>query len=158
MKLRELCNSKHFHVIQLDITNIEMIKAAREFVEKLLKTNANLSFTALVNNAGVMTFGEFEWQTLDLIRQQLSVNLLGTMFLTKAFLPIIRLYKGRIINVTSHCSLQSLPSLSVYAASKVGLKFWADSLRMEMKKYGVHIIDFIPGLYIMIGLIYNKHN
>lgn len=158
MKLKELCNSKHFHVIQLDITKIETIKAAREFVAKLLRANANLSFTALVNNAGVMTFGEFEWQTLDLIRQQLNVNLLGTMFLTKEILPIIRLYKGRIINVTSHCSLQALPSLSVYAASKVGLKFWSDALRMEMNKYGVHVIDFIPGMYMMMRLVIITHN
>lgn len=53
-----------------------------------------------------MTFGEFEWQTDSLIENQIQVNLLGTMKFTKTFLPLIRKYKTRIINVTSHCALQ----------------------------------------------------
>lgn len=40
---------------------------------------------------------------------------------------------------------QSLPGLSTYAATKVGLRFWNDALRVEMKKYGVDVVNFIPG-------------
>lgn len=41
-----------------------------------------------------MVFGEFEWLTEKLIRQQLNVNLYGTMNFTKAFCPLLRRFKG----------------------------------------------------------------
>lgn len=46
-------------------------------------------------------------------------------------------------------SLQALPGLSTYAATKAGLKFWNDALRVEMKQYGVQVVNFIPGSYVM---------
>lgn len=62
--------------------------------------------TAVVNNAGVMCFGEFEWQTDSQIDYQIEVNLLGTMKFTKRLAPLVRKHKARIINVTSHCALE----------------------------------------------------
>lgn len=53
-----------------------------------------------------MAFGEFEWQTLNMIETQIQVNLLGTMKLTKYFLPLCRKYNSRVIIVTSHCSIE----------------------------------------------------
>lgn len=94
-----------------------------------------------------MVFGEFEWQTESLIKNQIEINLLGTMRFTHEFLPMTRKFKSRIISVTSHCGLQSLSGLAPYAASKAGLKFWNDSLRIELKKYEVSVINFIPGSF-----------
>lgn len=103
-----------------------------------------------------MAFGEFEWQTVDMIESQIQVNLLGTMKLTKYFLPMCRKYNARVIVVTSHCSLQSLPGLASYAASKGGLKFFIDALRVEMKKYQVDVVNFIPGSFIMQSNIFAR--
>lgn len=44
-----------------------------------------------------MVFGEFEWQTERLIHQQIHVNLMGTMNLSRAFIPLLRKYKGKYI-------------------------------------------------------------
>lgn len=96
-----------------------------------------------------MCFGEFEWQTTSIADNQININLVGTLQLTKMFLPLIRKYRTRIINVTSHCALEALPGLSVYGATKAGLRFWNDALRVEMKKYGVHVVNFIPGSLVM---------
>lgn len=60
-----------------------------EFREEMV-----LVLWAVVNNAGVMVFGEFEWLTDRLIKQQLEVNFYGTMSFTKAFCPLLRKYKG----------------------------------------------------------------
>lgn len=103
-----------------------------------------------------MTFGEFEWQTDDMIDNQIRVNLLGTMKLTKHFLPMCRKHNARVIIVTSHCSLQALPSLAPYAASKGGLRFFIDALRVEMKKYHVDVVNFIPGSFIMQSNIFAR--
>jgi len=51
---------------------------------------------AVINNAGVCIYGEFDWMTQDQIEKQVNVNLLGTISLTRAVLPLIKLAKGKI--------------------------------------------------------------
>lgn len=96
-----------------------------------------------------MTFGETEWQTPEQIETQVNVNLLGTMQMTKSFLPMIRQHKSRIINVTSHCGLRTLPTLPIYCATKAGLNAFTEGLRLDMNKYGVEVVSFIPGSFVM---------
>ncbi|CAG9762118.1 unnamed protein product [Ceutorhynchus assimilis] len=133
--------------IQLDITDSNSIQNAVQTLEHYFSKNPDYSFHALVNNAGVMVFGEFEWQTERLIKQQIEVNLLGTFKLTNAFCHLLRKHKGRLITVSSHCALANLPGLTVYGATKAALSSWNDGLRIEMAKYGVRIITFIPGSF-----------
>jgi short-subunit dehydrogenase len=49
---------------------------------------------ALINNAGVLIFGEFEWQTEQHILKQIDVNLVGAMRITKSLCSLLRKYKG----------------------------------------------------------------
>jgi 3-hydroxybutyrate dehydrogenase len=107
----------------------------------------------LINNCGVMCFGETEWQTNEIIEQQINVNLIGAINLTKEFLPLVRQHKSRIINTTSHCGLRTLPGLPVYSASKAGLIAFNDGLRIDMKKYGVEVVNFIPGSFVLASNI-----
>lgn len=99
--------------IQLDITDSLSIKNAVQTMEHYFSKNPDYSkflvslltnkwvgfvgFHALINNAGVMVFGEFEWQTEKLMRQQIEVNLLGTFKLTNAFCHLLRQHKGRTV-------------------------------------------------------------
>ncbi|XP_055380953.1 D-beta-hydroxybutyrate dehydrogenase, mitochondrial isoform X2 [Condylostylus longicornis] len=149
-----LKREKNIIPIELDLLNPETVQNAFHTINGLVLNGYQLS--AIVNNAGIMCFGEFEWQTPDIFESQINVNLLGTMKLTHKFLPLIRTQKGRIINITSHCGFHSLPSLSAYSASKSGLKSWNDALRMEMSKYGVKVINFVPGSFIMLSNITAK--
>lgn len=41
-----------------------------------------------------------------------------------------------------------MPGLSPYTASKAGLKFWTEALRIELKKYGIQVVNFIPGSFV----------
>lgn len=95
-----------------------------------------------------MIFGEAEWQTNEQIEQQINVNLIGTIKLTRTMLPIARKYKSRIINVSSHCALRALPALSIYGATKAGVNLFTDALRIEMNEYGVDVVNFIPGSFV----------
>ena len=45
---------------------------------------------ALINNAGVCVCGEFDWQTWKHIQAQVNVNILGTLRVIKAFLPLLK--------------------------------------------------------------------
>ncbi|XP_013119309.1 D-beta-hydroxybutyrate dehydrogenase, mitochondrial [Stomoxys calcitrans] len=147
--LQHLNDPKRMITIELDLLQPESIERIQTYLEEMLSGERNdYQFTALVNNAGAMCFGEYEWQTWQQIEMQINVNLLGTMRLTKVLMPLVRQHQARIINVTSHCGLQALPALSPYAASKAGLRCWTDSLRMEMSQYGVEVINFIPGSFV----------
>lgn len=105
-----------------------------------------------------MCFGETEWQTDAIIDAQISVNLAGNIKLTKTFLPLVRQHKSRIINVTSHCGLQALPGLPIYCATKAGLASFTDALRLDMKKYGVDVINFVPGSFVQSSNIAAKQS
>ncbi|XP_046401754.1 D-beta-hydroxybutyrate dehydrogenase, mitochondrial [Ischnura elegans] len=143
-RLREM--SPRMQVLQMDVTDGQSVFAARDSVVRQLKRN-NLELGALVNNAAVMVFGEFEWQTERLIKFQTDVNLLGTFRVTKAFCPELRKSKGRIITVSSHCAQATLPGLAVYGATKAGIEAWSDGLRMELQKYGINVITVLPGSF-----------
>ncbi|KAK9874844.1 hypothetical protein WA026_005660 [Henosepilachna vigintioctopunctata] len=146
-KIKEKYAENQVMPVNVDLTDPNNIMQAVNYVEMVLLAN-DLELYAVVNNAGVMIFGEFEWFTQGLIAQQLNVNLLGTLLLSKQFCPLMRKYKGRFITVTSHCALASLPGLSVYGATKYALTGWNDALRIEMSKYGVKVVNFIPGSFI----------
>lgn len=135
-----------FHVVEMDLKDDKSIKSVFDYVSSMQE---NLTLHAVVNNAGVMCFGEFEWLSHDIIEEQMRVNVLGPMTLVKYFLPMIRQQKSRIIVVTSHCTLKALPGISVYSASKASLRFWSEALEQEMHKFGVSVINFIPGSFVM---------
>jgi len=92
-----------------------------------------------------MVFGEFEWQTQALMEHQINVNLLGTMRITRELMPILRENRSRIIVISSHCADEPLPGISIYGATKAALHAWTTSLRVEVGKYGVEVVSFIPG-------------
>lgn len=50
----------------------------------------------LVNNAGISTFGEVEFTSMETYKEVAEVNLWGTVRMTKSFLPLIRRAKGEL--------------------------------------------------------------
>ncbi|XP_030371125.1 D-beta-hydroxybutyrate dehydrogenase, mitochondrial [Scaptodrosophila lebanonensis] len=144
---------QRMHIYELDLLQPASMERVEKELVSLLDSDEDYVFTALVNNAGVMCFGEFEWQTPGQVEHCIGVNVLGTMRLTKQLLPLVRQKRARIINVTSHCGLQALPALGPYAASKAALRFWNDALRMELQQYGVEVINFVPGSFVMASNI-----
>ena len=154
-------------VKELDLTSPESISNMKHQVSQVLQESSDSEFFALVNNAGFMCFGDFEWLTPELLQRHVDVNLLGTMKLTHALLPLLRQSStkkeanqgSRIINVTSHCSLAALPGLSVYAGSKAGLSMYTRGLQMELSPFNIRVINFIPGSFVFqSGIIKQQTN
>lgn len=84
---------------------------------------------AVVNNAGVAgSVAPIEWQTEDDFRKTLDVNLFGVIFVTKAFLPMVRRERGRVVNMASIMGRFSM-STGPYGASKYGVEGFSDQLR-----------------------------
>ena len=102
---------------------------------------------AVVNNAGIIVPGFVEWITMDDMKKVVDVNLWGTISVTRAFLPLLKQTKGRIVNVASAFGIVSVPAAVSYCISKYGVQAFCDGLRREIMHLGVtvHIIE--PGLF-----------
>lgn len=117
--------------LELDVTNPEQIAAAVETVGDDLD--------ALVDNAGIAIAAPLELVPIDELRHQLEVNVVGQVAVAQAFLPAIRRARGRIVLMGSIGGRSALPFLGPYAASKHALEAIADSLRVELRPWGIAV-------------------
>jgi NAD(P)-dependent dehydrogenase (short-subunit alcohol dehydrogenase family) len=102
----------------------------------------------LVNNAGYAGAGFVEEISMDEYRKQFETNVFGVFAVTKAFLPSMRKRgQGCIINISSISGKTAFPGLSPYSASKHAIEGWSESLRLEMKPFGVKVVLVEPGSY-----------
>jgi NAD(P)-dependent dehydrogenase (short-subunit alcohol dehydrogenase family) len=99
----------------------------------------------VVNNAGTALALPLEFVPLDELRRQLEVNLVGQVAVTQAFLPNLRAAAGRVVFVGSIAGRSALPFLGAYAASKHALEAVTDSLRVELRPFGIAVAIVEPG-------------
>ena len=126
----------------LDVTDETSVRAARDRVLELL---AGAPLSALVNNAGIANPGPVELLDLDAFRQVYEVNVIGVVAVTKAFLPLLKESRGRIVNISSVSGRVATPFTAPYAASKFALEAISDCLRLELHPFGVLVIVIQPG-------------
>ena len=128
--------------IRLDITDAATISAAVNTVARAVGARG---VAGLVNNAGIVKPAPLEFQPLDDFREQLELNLVAHVAVTQAFLPLIRVGGGRIVNVGSIGGRLVLPIHGAYSASKFGMEALSDALRLELRQWGIHVSLVDPG-------------
>ncbi|XP_054893356.1 D-beta-hydroxybutyrate dehydrogenase, mitochondrial isoform X1 [Poeciliopsis prolifica] len=141
-------HSDRMKVVQLDVCSDDQVKKAVEYIKGNLD-DSQRGLWAVVNNAGVSTFGEVEFTPMDTYRQVSEVNLWGTIRVTKAVLPLIRRAKGRVVNIASMYGRMGNRLRSPYCVSKYAVEAFSDCLRYEMKNWGVKVSVIEPGNYIV---------
>jgi len=110
-----------------------------------IKTETEGYTFSLVNNAGLSLNGPLELTPFSDIKMLLDVNICGLILVTKTFMSLIRETRGRIVNISSGHGLLAIPDKSVYAASKFAVQAISDSLRVELKPFGVKVSVVVPG-------------
>jgi len=131
-----------------DVTDEPAVQAAARQVREQL--NGDTLF-GLVNNAGIAVPAPLIHQSTDDFRNQLEVNLVSVLIVTKAFVPLLgsdrslRGKPGRIVNISSAGGRNGGPFLGAYSASKHGLEGFSESLRRELMLYGIDVIIVGPG-------------
>lgn len=133
---------RHVTPCLLDVTDTSAIEQA---VATLAPRLAEASAVHLVNNAGIAVAGPVEAVPLAQWRAQFEVNVFGLVAVTQAFLPEIRRSGGRIVQVSSVSGLAAAPYLGPYASSKFAVEALSDSLRRELRQFGVKVILIEPG-------------
>lgn len=99
----------------------------------------------LINNAGANHFALLEDQTDAMLQNQVNLNLLVPMLLTRSLLPILQKEKGaRILNIGSTFGSIGYPGYSAYCASKFGLRGFTEALRRELADTDIRVLYFAP--------------
>ena len=128
--------------VKLDVAKAADIEAAEKKVRRAVGKEG---LYGLVNNAGIGDGGPVEFVPIEDFKRVIDVNLTGQVAMTQAFLPLIRRATGRIVFITSIGGKIATPFMSPYHASKFGLEAVADSLRREVKPWGIEVIVIEPG-------------
>lgn len=100
----------------------------------------------LINNAGIGIFRRVDEFTLDEFEKTFRVNIFGPFLYTKLVVPqMIERCGGQIINVASVAGLNGFQSGSAYAASKFALVGFTESIREDLKRFGIAVTAVCPG-------------
>ncbi|MDX1995395.1 MAG: SDR family NAD(P)-dependent oxidoreductase [bacterium] len=131
-------------IVFIDLTRPEMIASAKDRIMRLVGAEG---LYGLFNNAGYATSGPIEFLPIEVIRQQLEVNLFGHIQVTQGLLPLIRRTRGRIVNTNSILGrIVATAFSSPYCMSKFAMEAFTDSLRLEMRPFGVSVSAIEPGV------------
>ncbi len=126
----------------LDVTDPAQVVALVKTVESEVGPRGLLG---LVNNAGIAVPAPLEYLEMDELRRQMEVNFFAAIGMTQALLPSIRKRRGRIVNISSIGGRVASPLLGAYNASKFALEAVSDSLRQELRPWGIQVAVVEPG-------------
>jgi short-subunit dehydrogenase len=150
--ITEIVNTENLplRVIQLDVNDDISVKNA---INKIIAENGRID--VLINNAGYGLFSPIEDITLDQVKEQFETNFFGVVRLVKEVLPVMRKQRnGIIVNVSSGAGRVAIPVSSAYVATKFALEGLSESMRYELKEFGINIIIIEPGV---IRTNFRKH-
>ncbi|HPA08894.1 MAG TPA: SDR family NAD(P)-dependent oxidoreductase [Methanoregulaceae archaeon] len=126
----------------LDVGNEDSVQAARDQVGNALNGRP---LVALLNIAGVITNGPLVDLSAGKFQQILTINVIGTHNVTRAFLPLLMKHAGsRVINTSSSSGTRTLPFTGAYSASKFGVEALSTAMRYEFKMLGIHVVVIAP--------------
>ena len=133
--------SKGVRILPLDVTDDQSMQ---DCVQSVIQQAGRID--CLINNAGYGFFGAVENVPIEDARHQLEVNLVGLARMVQLVLPYMRQQKcGRIINVSSIAGRFSMPFGAWYHATKFAVEGWSESLRAEVKPFGIKVALIEPG-------------
>lgn len=129
------------HTFAMDVTDDASMVAG---VERVIAEQGRLD--VLVNNAGYGSYGAVEDVPIDEARRQFEVNVFGLARLVQLTTPHMRARRsGRIINISSIGGKFYEPFGAWYHATKFAVEGFSDSLRMELRPFGIKVVIVEPG-------------
>ena len=126
----------------LDVTDSAALQAAAEdFMARSGPPDI------VVANAGVSSGTLTECrEDLAVIRRILEINVYGMATTFSPFIPAMKQQgSGRLVGIASVAGIRGLPGAEAYSASKAAAITYLESLRLEMRGYGVKVVTIAPG-------------
>ena len=126
--------------IVVDVTDSEAVEKAAQLVRATMP-----SVRTVVNNAGAVLRKSTEAITDDEWRRVMAVNLDGTFYVTRAFLPDLEHNAGRVVNIASRSGREGTSLLAAYCAAKHGVVGLTRALAEELRPGKVTVNAICPG-------------
>lgn len=122
-------------VLKLDVSDTNEINAV---VSEVLRKSGKID--VLINNAGYGLLGAVETLSRAQIEKQFAVNFFGAVNVIQEVLPSMRKQgSGHIINISSSSAVRAVPGLGMYAASKMALEGFSESLVAEVSRWNIKV-------------------
>ena len=142
--LQPLCDQfpRQVHCYPLDVRNTAAMQAAaQDFI-----AHAGMPDIVIANaGTSVGTLTEYA-EDIDTFQQVMDINVLGVVKTFQPFLQVMRdAGRGSLVGIASVAGFRGLPGASAYSASKAALISYLESLRVELRGSGVHVVTICPG-------------
>jgi NAD(P)-dependent dehydrogenase (short-subunit alcohol dehydrogenase family) len=132
---RKALESERVIAVQLEVTSDADVEAAGRMG----------TFDILINNAGVAGFGNPLTMSFEAIQEEVAVNYVGVLRVTRAVAPgMISQGDGMIVNVATAFAKVNLPIVGTYCATKAALLSLGQALRAYLSGHGVRVITVCP--------------
>ncbi len=144
-KLQEIVsdlNKRGFQALAVQ-TDVTIESDCRELVEKTLEKYGRID--VLITNAGISMRSLFIDLQLDVMRRVMDTNYWGTVYCSKFAMPHLITSGGSLVGVISIGGYIGMPGRSAYAASKFAVRGFLDTVRVENRKTGLHVLVVAPG-------------
>jgi short-subunit dehydrogenase len=122
--------------------DISSFDSTAEFIKSVVDTYGKID--VLINNAGISDARPFMDYRYEKIKKIFDINVTGTIYLTKTFLPLVLKNKGTVVNVGSMFGDIAHPLYSIYSSSKFAIKGFSDALRREYMHEGLNVSYVAP--------------
>jgi NADP-dependent 3-hydroxy acid dehydrogenase YdfG len=130
-----------FPMLQMDIDSDTSVKNG---VNYILKKEGHID--VVVNNAGFGIAGAVEDTSIKEAQDLFETNVWGALRVLKAVLPIMRDQRsGHIVTMSSIGGRIAIPFQGLYSAGKFALEGMIETLRMEVRRFGIHVVLIEPG-------------
>jgi NAD(P)-dependent dehydrogenase (short-subunit alcohol dehydrogenase family) len=126
----------------LDVQDPASIDIAAEEISVQLNGRG---LDGLVNVAGIGMVRPVEYATRSDLETIFDINVFGQIAVTQTLLPLIRRARGRIVNISSVGAHIAIPFGGLLNASKAAFGLFSDSLRLELRPFGIHVCAVEPG-------------
>ncbi len=132
------------HGVKTLLLDVNDEKSAQSCVQSVLDAEGRID--VLVNNAGYGYFGPVECVPLEEARRQMETNVFGLSTMCRLVIPHMRSQSsGRIINISSLAGQSCFLYGGWYHVSKYSVEALSDSLRIELKPFGIDVVKIEPG-------------
>lgn len=125
------------------VTDVTKEEACRALIEKAVAVFGGIDI--LICNAGISMRALLDDVDTRVLHQLMDVNFWGCVYCTKYALPYIQASRGSIVGISSVAGLHGLPCRTGYSASKFAMTGFLETVRIENRTKGVHVMIACPG-------------
>ncbi len=133
--------------ISTNVLSVQMDVSVEEDCKRLVDETIQRfgRIDILINNAGISMRALFNDLDLKVLKQVMDINFWGTVYCTKYALPFLLKNKGSVVGISSVAGFKGLPARTGYSSSKFAMHGFLESIRIENKGAGLHVLVACPG-------------